>query len=189
MLNKNEVINVFKVGIVLFLITAIATALLAIVNATTSPIIEKNEKEKQEVAMRVVLPKANNFEEITTLPAKVDESVAKIYQGDNDSGYVVLAYPKGYGGEISMVVGVSLDGKVSGVSITSQSETAGLGAKCTNSDFLMQYTNKTQNISVTKQGASGNAINAISSATITSKAVTKGVNAAIEAAKLAKEAE
>ena len=86
-----------------------------------------------------------------------------------------------------MIVGVDNDLKVTGVEIISQSETAGLGAKCTEDGFKAQFVGKTENIAVTKNGAKDNEIDAITSATITSKAVTKGVNDAISVVKEAKE--
>lgn len=187
MLKKEDGIEIIKVGLILFLITAVAAGLLAAVNAKTAPIIEKNELLKQQEAMKVVLPTADSFDEKNLLNDKMDKIISAVYKGSGDSGYVVMASPSGYGGEISIAVGVSQSGKVSGVSIISQSETAGLGAKCVNEEFTSQFSGKTENITVSKGNAKDNQINAISSATITSKAVTSGVNAAIEAAKIAKE--
>lgn len=72
--------------------------------------------------------------------------------------------------------------------ITSQSETAGLGANCTKDEFKDSFKGKSAEITVVKNGAKNNQIDALTSATITSKAVTRGVNAAIEAAKMCGEA-
>lgn len=86
-----------------------------------------------------------------------------------------------------MLTGVSTDGKVTGISILSQSETAGLGAKSTDPAFSGQYKGLSaeEDVTVVKgQSASGNQIEAITGATITSKAVTLGVNAADAAAKV-----
>ena len=102
-------------------------------------------------------------------------------------GYVVLAEPKGYGGAISLVVGIDNDLTVTGIDITNQSETPGLGANCQNPEFMGQFKGKTSGIAVVKGTASGNQIDAITSSTVTSKAVTKGVNDALLAAKMVKE--
>jgi electron transport complex protein RnfG len=187
MLKKKDIIEIIKTGLILFLITAVSAGLLAAVNAKTAPIIEKNEKQKQQEAMKIVLPEAESFDDMNLVTDKMDKIISAVYKGSGDSGYVVMASPSGYGGEISIAVGVSSNGKVSGVSVVSQSETAGLGAKCTDDEFISQFTGKSENITVSKGNAKDNQINAISSATITSKAVTSGVNAAIEAAKIAKE--
>ena len=181
MAEKKEGFEIFRVGIILFAITAVAALILATVNSFTAPIIEKNTKEIMENAMREVLPGVSEFKK-----AEFDQSLfsctKEAYEGD-DKGFVVMVDPNGYGGEISIVVGVDNNLEVTGISIISQGETAGLGAKCEDKEWQSQFVGKTENIEVSKSGASGNQIDAISSATITSKAVTKGVNEAISVAK------
>ena len=189
MLSKENVKEIIKTGLILFLITAVAAGLLAAVNAKTAPIIAENERIKQQEAMKLVLPDAQSFSEENLISDKMDEIITSVYKGDSDSGYVVMVSPTGYGGDISMAVGVTPAGKVAGVSVISQSETAGLGSKCEDEEFISQFIGKSENITVVKGNASGNQINAISSATITSKAFTSGVNAAIDAAMTAKEDE
>lgn len=184
MVKKNVITEIFKVAIILFAITAVAAAILASVNSVTAPVIAENERKAQEIAMKAVLPDATSFDKVEFVPAE-NVSVSEIYS--SDAGYAIKVAPKGYGGAISMIVGVDNDLKVTGVEIISQSETAGLGAKCTDSEFKAQFVGKTENITVTKNGAKENEIDAISSATVTSKAVTKGVNEAIAAAKEVKE--
>lgn len=186
MANKNVVKEVFNVAIILFVITAVAAAVLASVNKVTAPVIAKNEKKAQFDAMHEVIPGATAF---TSIEFKKEEnsSVTDVYE--SDAGFAVKVAPNGYGGPISMIVGVDDDLKVAGVKIISQSETAGLGAKCTESEFQMQFRGKTENIAVSKNGAKDNEIDAISSATVTSKAVTKGVNDALAVIKTVKEAE
>ena len=184
MVKKNIITEIVKVAIILFAITAVAAAILAAVNSVTAPVIAENERKAQEIAMREVLPDATVFGKME-YEANENSSVTEVYL--SNAGYAVKAAPKGYGGAISMIVGVDNDLKVTGVEIISQSETAGLGAQCTDSSFKAQFAGKTENISVTKNGAKENEIDAITSATITSKAVTKGVNDAISAAKYARE--
>ena len=181
MQKKNETLEILRVGLILFIITAVAACVLAVVNNITAPVISEREQSKFNAAMAEVLPAGDSFEEV---PLEVSEgtSITKFYE--SDAGFVVMAEPNGYGGAISMVVGVDKDLKVTGISIISQGETAGLGAKCLERDWQEQFIGKTENIEVSKNGASGNQIDAISSATITSKAVTKGVNDAIAAVKV-----
>ena len=184
MANKKDGIEIVRVGIILFAITAVAAAILAGVNRFTAPVIAENNKLAQEKAMKAVLPGATEFvkKEYSEL---TDSIVSGIYKG-SDIGYVVNVNPNGYGGTISLVVGVDNECKVTGVEVISQSETAGLGSNCTKDDFKAQFVGKTENIEVVKNNASENQIDAISSATITSKAVTKGVNTAILAVKTLK---
>ena len=87
---------------------------------------------------------------------------------------------EGYGGDIQVTIGITTDGTINGVSILSLSETAGLGMKATEPAFYEQYQGKqTENFYVSKDGGSGEPIEALSGATITSRAVTGAVNAAL----------
>lgn len=184
MVKKSVITEIFKVAIILFVITAVAAAILAWVNSVTAPVIAENEIKAQEIAMKAVLPDATTFDKVEYTQGE-NTTVSEIYS--SDAGYAVKVAPKGYGGAISMIVGVDNDLRVTGIEIISQSETAGLGAKCTDDTFKAQFKGKTENITVTKNGAKDNEIDAISSATVTSKAVTKGVNEAILATKEVKE--
>ena len=184
MRKKTKSPGIIKTGIILFLITGIAALILASVNNITAPMIAANETEKQMTAMTTVLPDAEKFDELTDV-VKID-GVFGIYAGKNGDetvGYAVLVESMGYGGAISMVVGVDMEEKITGVDITNQSETPGLGANCAKDEFKNQFVGKTSEITVAKNNAKENQIDAITSATITSKAVTKGVNIAVEAVK------
>ncbi len=190
MLKKSDILNIIKTGLILFLITGIAAFVLSAVNNVTEPIITKNNAKKQEVAMKKVMPEAETFEN-DGLDGFCDDVVSEIYEAkkaDETVGYVAVAEPNGYNGAVTVVVGVDRTGKVTGVDITSQSETAGLGANCTKDEFKDSFKGKTAGITVVKNNAKNNQIDALTSATITSKAVTKGVNAAIDAAAKAEEA-
>ena len=111
----------------------------------------------------------------------------KIYEGKTKDkkviGHCIKVEPIGYGGAISMIVGVGDDGKVRGVKIISMSETPGLGARANEPGFTDAYKGKSGDIKVKKSGTpADNEISAISGATITSKAVTEGVNLAVAVA-------
>ncbi len=183
MVKKNIITEVFRVAIILFVITAAAAAILAAVNSVTAPVIAENDRKAQEIAMKAVLPDATLFGKME-YELSENSSVTEVYL--SDAGYAVKVAPKGYGGAISMIVGVDKELAVTGVEIISQSETAGLGAKCTDSGYKAQFIGKTEGIVVSKDATKENEVDAITSATITSKAVTKGVNDAIRVAREAK---
>ena len=185
MVKKTDLKEIIKIGAILFAITAAAALVLALMNSVTAPVIAKNQAEKQQKAMQVVLPEAMGFSDENLKTDEMPEIVSAVYESTNNKGYAVMVSPNGYGGAISMAVGVSPKGEVTGIDIISQSETAGLGAKCTEAEFKDQFIGKAAGVTVTKSGANENQVDAISSATITSKAVTAGVNAAIEAAQIA----
>ena len=93
-----------------------------------------------------------------------------------DAGTVVRLTTNGFGGAIDLMVGVDNENKVTGVAIISHSETASLGANCTREDFRAQFAGKTGELAVSKDGGD---IDALTGATVTSRAVTRAVNAAL----------
>ena len=93
-------------------------------------------------------------------------------------GYTFKIAPKGYGGEIELTVGISFEGKVTGLTVGTNSETPGLGAKAqSDKNWITQFAGQPADgsLAVSKDGGT---INAITGATITSRAVTDGVNTA-----------
>lgn len=174
--------NILRYALILFLIAAVVAGLLAGVNLLTKDTIAQNEVAAEQEALGEVMPDAQTFE---PFDAEVAQSygVAAVYAAADTSGaakgYCVKVAQNGYGGVISAVVGVGLDGKVTGVSIISHAETPGLGANIEKDSFRQQYAGKGA-VTVVKAGAKENEINAVSGATISSKALTEGVNKAVE---------
>ena len=177
-MNKLNFKEVFIPTIALFLICAITTALLAITNDITSPMIADIQKKNQDEACRTVLPSASSFTESTV---EYNGNTYTFYLGADSNntvvGCVIITSAKGYGGDISVMTGLSLDGAVTGVQILSMNETPGLGANASKESFLSQYNGSSEVMSVTKDGGS---IDSLTGATITSRAVTQAVNEAIE---------
>lgn len=174
----------------LLLICAIVAALLAGVNSITKPIIEENDQKNFAIAMQGVLPEASSFEAVTVSdfsPSETGVELSSVYQANN-GGYVVSTVcSEGYGGDINVMVGIHPDLSVNQVKIMSMSETPGLGARASEADFIEQYQGQSSAITVIKNATPEDGqIEAISGATITSKAVTKAVNTALEAAALVK---
>ncbi len=181
--------DMFKLGLNLLIISAVAALLLALTNSVTASTIAQRNEQANAEARKLVLESAQDFEQVKD--AKTDNSkgveVSEIYEAKDASGntvgYTLKVLPSGYGGTIELMVGIdSAKGQVSGINVVSNSETAGLGAKATNPEFSDQYKGKPlEELSVLKNGTPGDTeIKAISGATITSTAVTNGVDAAIE---------
>ena len=181
--------DMFKLGLNLLIISAIAALLLAFTNNVTADTIAKRNEQANAEARKLVLESAQDFEQVKDV--KTDNSkgveVSEIYEAKDASGntvgYTLKVLPSGYGGTIELMVGIdSVKGQVSGINVVSNSETAGLGAKATDPEFSDQYKGKPlEELSVLKNGTPGDTeIKAISGATITSTAVTNGVDAAIE---------
>ncbi|WP_297132328.1 RnfABCDGE type electron transport complex subunit G [Terrisporobacter sp.] len=179
--------SILKLGLNLFIICAVAAGLLAGTNQITEPIIAERNEQANNEARQMVLPDASDFELLdpNDYGKNAEVEIVEVYKGLNGSdiaGYTIKALPKGYGGEIELMVGIKSDGTISGVNIGNMTETPGLGAKAQEEDFYGQYAGKpATELSVIKSGSAGETeIQAISGATITSKAVTSGVNAAVE---------
>ena len=186
-----------KDALVLTAITLVSGfALGAVYEITKEPIAQANEAATQE-AYRTVFPDAASFEEYGQFDAAAaNEAAASAGYSDaeitatmtaldadgNLLGYVFnVVSHSGYGGDIAFSMGVTTDGVLNGYSITEISETAGLGMKANEEPFMSQFQNiPAQTLTVTKQAASSETeIEAISGATITSNAVTNGVDAGL----------
>ena len=166
---------VLRLALTLLIITAVVAVALAGVNMVTEPAIAALNAQKTQDAIELVLP--GGGEEID-FPAT--DLVSKVYA--SDSGYAIQVTPGGFDNTITMMVGVDTEGKVLGISIISHTETAGLGAVAAagtpaGEAFRGGFVGKTGSVSVTKDGGE---VQAITGATITSRAVCVGVNAALE---------
>lgn len=174
---KSTAAYVLRLTLTLFLITVIVAGLLAFVNYLTADTIAEHTAEAARSAMTQVLA-ADDYTELPVSEAQAAAGVTAAWSaGDaGDAGTVVRLTTNGFGGAIDLMVGVDNENKVTGVAIISHSETASLGANCTREDFRAQFAGKTGELAVTKDGGD---IDALTGATVTSRAVTRAVNAAL----------
>ena len=163
----------------LFLICIFVTAALALTNSVTADKIAANEEQSKQNSMKTVCPDAAEFEEL--IP---DVMYAGKDSGGNITGYAISTATQGYGGQVKVMTGIS-DGKIIAVDVFyNDNETPGLGKNTSDAGFRDQYKGLSVNedIVVSKDDSSGNAqtVDAVTSATISSRAVTKAVNSAVE---------
>jgi len=178
MKTESMAMYILRLAGTLFLITAIVAACLAGVNAVTAPVISELNAAKTQAAIETVLP--GGFDSMVEDYADATGLVSKVYKGAN--GYALEVLPGGFDNVITMMVGVDFDGNVLGISIVKHTETAGLGAVAAAStsageSFRGQFVGQSGSVSVTKDGGQ---IEAITGATITSRAVCVGVQAALD---------
>ncbi len=185
----------FSIAIRLFIITAVTAVCLAFVYKVTAPITEANNLKAFQKSLAEALPSAKEFKQLD--PGVYDSetiTLNSVYIGYEDkkqekpSGYVVTATSsEGYGGDVCVMVGIDDKYNIVKVLISNPfSETPGLGANARKPKFLDQFIGKNGGLEVVKGEAKGDKqISAISSATVTSKAVTSCVNAALETVKTA----
>ena len=172
-------LNMLKLGVVLLGIAAAVALVLGLVNLLTAKRIEKLSAEKMQSAMETVLA----AESYTALDYSGDDSaVDGIWQAGN-AGWVVQCTVTGSQGEITLICGVDQALTCTGISITDSSETAGLGAVASQASekgeaFRAQFVGQSGTVAVTKNGGT---IDALSGATITSKAVCSAVTSALNA--------
>ena len=193
---KNKIV---KDTLALTVITLISGLLLGVVNdITAGPIASQQAKEKEE-AYKAVFADAASFEAIISgedadlesyldengfKAQNIDEVMAAKDEAGNELGYAfTVTTSEGYGGDIRFAMGVQEDGTLNGISILSISETAGLGMRANTEDFKNQFKDKNvEKFTYTKTGAaSDDEIDALSGATITTNAMTNGVNAGLAA--------
>ncbi len=140
--------------------------------------------------MQTILPGSTDFTEEAY--AGLDANISRVFKADN--GYVIETVTYGYAGDITMLVGVSNAGKVTGLVVTDLAETCGLGKEALNDHvFLAQFLNTEGNVAIGTAGADAFSgatdtasdtedslyVDAISGATVTSKAIARSVNSAV----------
>lgn len=171
--------QIVRLGLILLGITAIAAGLLSVVNDVTKVVIQEKAMEANLVYMKEMLPDADEFK-VAENPGITDvDGVEEAYEalkGGNVIGYAIKTISKGYGGDVVMVTGINSDGTIAGMKVASQSETPGLGARITEEGFGAQFVGK----STANELNLGSDVESISGATVSSRAATSGVNAAIK---------
>ncbi|HKL80767.1 MAG TPA: FMN-binding protein [Mobilitalea sp.] len=199
MKNKKEKKGtLLKDAMALFTVTLVAALALTFVYEMTKAPIADQEKLKKERVYQAVYPDtvAELDEELTMLTKETSlsglnsdynnvtiDEISKVYDSNkNHIGYIIQVSSKGYNDTITLMFGYSLEGAIQNLEFLSLNETAGLGMNASEPEFLKQFHGKSVNpLVVTKTGATeDNQIDAISSATITTNAVVKAVNAGID---------
>lgn len=190
--------RIIKDTCILFVITIIAGCMLGFVYSITKDKIAAKQEETTELAYKQVMEGADTFKaDYSQLVASSSKLLKNnygkngieitnalgAYKNNELKGYVIQVTDKdGFGGEIELIVGIDLQKEIKGVEILSISETVGLGMNAKNESFRDQYLNKkVDSFTVTKTGKQeDNEIDSLTGATITSKAMTNGVNGALD---------
>ena len=158
--------NIF-VPVIAIILTA---AVLLGVNCFTAEMRAANIQKEHVEMMQLLLPGSENF--VLEPYAGEDANIRSVHKAEN--GYVILTATQGYVDEIQVLVGVSNEGKVTGLQVRSSRETAGLGGKALSDwEFLAQFLNTDGSAAV------GETVDALTGATVTSKAIARCVNSAV----------
>ena len=174
MRTESTMMHVLRIAVTLLAICAVVAAVLAGVNMITKDKIAEIQVQKTENAIQEVIP---NAQDVQQLPLSGDTGIGQAVYPANGS-YAVQVAPGGFDGEVTMMVGIC-EGKVTGISVISHTETPGLGAVAAAQNakgeaFRSQFVGQEGVLVIGEQ------VDAMSGATITSTAVVTGVNAALQ---------
>lgn len=160
-----------KKSILVPIITIVASALVLFASSfMLRGVTEANAAKARLWHMQTILPGSVEFTEEEY--DGEDANIRAAYKAEN--GYVIETVVYGYAGNITMLIGVNNDGYVTGMVVTDLQETFGLGAEAlTDHVFLAQFLNTAGELEV------GTDVDAITGATVTSKAVAKSINSAV----------
>lgn len=173
--NREDIIK--PVGVLLAICIIIPLA-LSVTNKVTAKKIAELENENSKKNMQSLVS-ADDFEKCSDGGIEYYTAI----KGGDTAAYIFTESAKGYGGDVSVMTAVKPDGTVAGVAILDVSnETPGLGQNAAKESFYSQYAGLKNGVSLLKNGAKAenNEIDAVTGATITSTAVTRAVNAALD---------
>lgn len=175
MAKEKDKYSVFNIAKNLACACFISGIVIATTYYFTAPVAAKKQVQLRNDSMKQLVTNADTFK-----PVSGKSEWYSAVKGNKTIAYVVPAKSKGYGGAINLLVAVTPDGKVIDFSIVSHNETPGLGANASNPPFRTQFKGKTaKNLTVTKDKSDKDDVQAMTGATITSRAVTKGVKEAV----------
>ena len=165
-----------KLVLILFVTCAAAAGSLSFINQVTKTPIEEFVKIEKLDAMKKVQEQATDFKEI------IKDRLWEAYNGGELVGHVIQSKITGYSGPITLMFGLDPGNAVTAVKVITQTETPGLGAKINTPEFSAQYRAKTMDqLKIKKDDPQNGAIDAITGATISSRAVTNGIRNDLEA--------
>jgi len=175
--------KILKLTIFLLLVCGVSAFLIAYVNQITVDVITQQKLDAKKAGYEEVYPDASEYiEEEYEGTDPVISAVVFAKDGSEDAGVIYTIVPSGYNGTIEALVGFDIETKkITGVKVLSQAETAGLGANVQESWFTARFAGKSaeQELTVVKtEPGQDNEVQAITAATITSNAITSGINAA-----------
>lgn len=165
---KTSFASALTVGLKLLLICGLVAGIVTGVYNLTAEPYEENLKKTKAEAIATIFGRENLTVE------EAADGISRVLENGELLGYSVESTGAGFGGDLELTVGYGADGKIVGVSVISNSETPGVGSKAMDANYLKNYNQKSGKVTL------GSGLDAISGATISSKAVNGAVNAATE---------
>lgn len=174
-MEKKAYLFYLRVGGILLLICALIALMLAGVHKLTKDTIAAHKTEKINNAIGAIFADSTSSE--TTVPEGHTQVLTAYIVTKNDAivGHCYTVSANGFGGAVELMVGIDATGKLCGVEVIEHSETSGIGSNVLTQNYLSRYFGKQGSLTL------GTDIDAHTGATVTSKAVLSGVNAALAA--------
>jgi Na+-translocating ferredoxin:NAD+ oxidoreductase subunit G len=174
--------------VILVVISVVTTALLAITNFISSPIIAANQEASANATRKELLADADSFTLVEgdyLISSDQSAEVSAVYEADNGVGMVITIVSKSFGGDLTMMVGLDAEGAITGVKVTDNSDTPGVGSKDMQPDYLAQYDGLTELTSEnvkkeTSVTSDGSAFEYITGASVSGSAIHNGVYLALD---------
>ena len=177
-MTENKGNNLVKIAMNLILTCLVSGCIIGAVFFITGPTARAKAEQMKEESMRGLVPQAEKF-----VPVQGEKDTFIAEQGGKKVAYIIPTAPKGYGGAIKMLTAVSMDGTVMDYTVLEANETPGLGDRGAKSPFKDQFKGKKlENLEVTKSASEKDKIQAMTGATISSRAFTLGVKQAVQKA-------
>lgn len=154
--------------LILCVIGVLITWAVAATYQVTAPEIARGEAEKARIARQEVLPAADDFAQY--LGIELPEGVNEAYRANNDAGFVFQASAKGYDGSVPFMIGIDMEGNITGIKMLTNNETKGLGSRVGEPDYLAGYVGSNNPASV----------DGITGATKTTNALKNSLAAALQ---------
>lgn len=174
----------FKLGIILFLITSIAGALLGVTYDATKEAIAA-QSMLSVTDLQQIIPEAESVKE-NEIKIEEDSNILEVldaYSGDTKVATMIKVVGKGFHGDVEILVGIDEEDNLRGIKVLAHSETPGVGSKIEKEDFYTQFKDKTTEslFQVVKvEPSSDSEIQGVSGATVSSNCVTNSVNEAMQ---------
>ena len=159
-----------RISLSLLLICTVVALLLSAVNIATRDVIAAREQEERQTALATLYPALTDIEDAKGSYPEGVLAVYALYADGQLLGHAVELVSRGFGGDIRMLVGITTEGSVCGTEILAHSETPGLGSRATEQAHLLQFVG---------MQAGGSSVDAITGATVSSRAIERGVSLAL----------
>jgi len=163
--------SILHLSFSLFIITFVVAVMLSVVNYFTAPVIKNSERNIIKNSLEIIYEGAD-FEEIEVTPQNQANGIVSVYKAE-ELGYCLNVVTNGYGGELKLLIGINRNLSVAGVEVISSNETQNIGSKALEKSYLDKFISLTSPYNV----------NAVSGATITSKAVKDSIEIATASVK------